>query len=342
MTTKSNDQKSLKFENYYIFTDTCFHHEGDFDYLLEIIKLSAQGKADGVKFQILLDLDDYYTEDAKRIPESFIFNEQQWKQAIDLAKELELDVFIMPLCSSAVDFTKKHKDSISAIEIHSINLNDIFFLHEIKELDIPILLSVGGRMKDEILFALTETSNPKRETYLMYGFQSFPTDYFELNLNKLKDLVQVFKLPVGYADHTSYSDDYGKSVVEIAYLNGATIFEFHLTKYKGENRVDFEAAYSVDDLLEIRERLDKISKILGKGNSLIDLNESERKYRGREKQIVTKQLIRSNEEITLNHLAYKISSERSDFKQSEIESLVGKKASRDLDKGKVLKKEDLL
>jgi sialic acid synthase SpsE len=248
----------------------------------------------------------------------------------------------MPLCSSAVNFTKKHVDLISAIEIHSINLNDIFLLREIKELNLPILLSVGGRMKNEIQFALNETSNVNRMTYLMYGFQSFPTDYYELNLNKLKDLAKMFELPVGYADHTSYSDNYGKSVIEIAYVNGATIFEFHLTKNKGESRVDFEAAYSVKDLLEIRERLDKISRILGEGSSFIDLNESEQKYRGREKQIVTKQLIQTNEVITLDQLAYKISPNQSDFKQSEIESIVGKKASRTLEKGRVLKREDLL
>lgn len=342
MTTNNSDKNNLSTNNYYIFTDTCFHHEGDFDYLLELIKLSAKGKADGVKFQILLDLDDYYTDDAKRIPESFMLTEQQWKQAIDTARKLSLDVILMPLCSASVNFTKRHIDLISSIEIHSINLNDIFLLREIKELDASILLSVGGRMKDEILFALNEISNPNRATYLMYGFQSFPTDYFELNLNKLKELSQMFKLPVGYADHTSYSDDYGKSVVDIAFSNGATIFEFHLTKNKGESRVDFEAAYSFEDLLDIRERLSKISRIIGDETSLLNLNESERKYRGREKQIVAKQLIQANEEITLEHLTYKISPEQSDFNQSEIENLVGKKASRVLDKDKVLKHEDIL
>ena len=341
MTIKDFDKNSLSFENYYIFTDTCFHHEGDFNYLLELIKLSAIGKADGVKFQILLDLDDYYTEDAKRIPESFLFNEKQWKQAIDLAKEQGLDVIVMPLCSKSITFTKKYKDLITAIEIHSINLNDIFLLHEIKNLDIPLLLSVGGRLQDEILFALNETLNSNRSYYLMYGFQSLPTDYFELNLNKLKQLARTFELPVGYADHTSYEDYYGKSVVEIAFVNGATIFEFHLTKNKGESRVDFEAAYSVEDLVEIRERLEKISRILGKESSLINLNKSERKYRGREKQIVAKQLIQANEKIALDDLTYKISSDQSDFKQSEIENLVGKRASRVINKDKVLKYEDI-
>jgi sialic acid synthase SpsE len=341
MTTNSKDKKTLLFKNYYIFTDTCFHHEGDFDYLLELIKLSAQGKADGVKFQILLDLDDYYTEDAKRIPESFIFTEQQWKQAIGMAKKLNLNVILMPLCNSAVNFAKKHVDLISAIEIHSINLNDIFLLREIKGLKVPILLSVGGRMKDEILFALKEIHNPDRITYLMYGFQSFPTDYFELNLNKLKELAQMFKLPIGYADHTSYSDDYGKSVVDIAFVNGAKIFEFHITKHKGKSRVDFEAAYSFKDLLDIRERLKKISRILGDESSLLKLSESERKYRGREKQIVVRKLIQENEIITLDHLTYKIAPEESDFKQSEIENLVGKSASRVLDKDKVLKYKDV-
>ena len=96
-----------------------------------------------------------------------------------------------------------------------------------------MILGVGGRTIEDIDFALKEMSNLnpdiKSRIILMYGFQSFPTDYEKLNLSKLSNLKEEYNCVLGYADHTSFSEiKIGNEIVKYAYLVGARLIEKHI------------------------------------------------------------------------------------------------------------------
>ena len=43
----------------YFYIETAFHHEGDLNYLKELIYNAKLINADGVKFQVLTNIDDF-------------------------------------------------------------------------------------------------------------------------------------------------------------------------------------------------------------------------------------------------------------------------------------------
>ena len=49
-------------KDFYIYAETAFIHEGNIDYLMKLIDAAEQAKCDGIKFQILLDIDNAYSE----------------------------------------------------------------------------------------------------------------------------------------------------------------------------------------------------------------------------------------------------------------------------------------
>ena len=68
-------------------------------------------------------------------------------------------------------------------------------------------LSRGLSTIDEIAYAVDFLrSKGKNEIVLMYGFQTYPTNYADINLSKMLKIRDIFNLPVGYADHTAFDD----------------------------------------------------------------------------------------------------------------------------------------
>ena len=92
----------------------------------------------------------------------------------------------------------------------------------------------------------------------MVGFQSFPTNFKDINIEKLmflKDYTQMLK--IGYADHTIYNDD---NMVEnniFAYNLGARIFEKHIAIDEGEERIDYISAIGKDKFLKLVSSIKK-------------------------------------------------------------------------------------
>jgi sialic acid synthase SpsE len=121
---------------------------------------------------------------------------------------------------------------------------------------------------------------------------------------------------------------------------GARIFEKHLTLKKGEKRIDYEAAVGYNDILGLREKLDKLIRVLGEG-SRFSLNDAEIEYKNREKQLMYSKDIKAGEEITYGCLSFKICSEKSDVEQRDINKIVGCKATKDLEKDKVVEFGDI-
>lgn len=329
-------------KGFYIYAETSFIHEGVQDYLIRLIDGAKKAQCDGIKFQILIDKDDSYninTEIYHKL-DNWCFDRKTWLDIVKYAKNMDLDVIVLPLDLQAIQFCKTNIRYVDCIEVHSVCFNDNFMLKELAEMtDVPIILGIGGRTLDEICYALDILAYTKN-LVLMYGFQSFPTEIESINLSKIRKYKEFYDLPIGYADHTGFNDEYGDNLVEYSYLMGARIFEKHITLTKGEKRVDYEAAVGYRDILTLREKLDKLRRVLGEG-SRFSLNNAEIEYKNREKQLVYSKEIKVGEEITYSCLGFKICSEKSDFEQKDIDKIVGCEATKDLEKDKVVRFVDI-
>jgi len=292
--------------SYFLYSETAFHHEGDLNYLLDLVKLTKQNQYHGIKFQVIGDLSTYMAENHSQFKylNKMVFKLDDWKTVIDYAKTLELKVVFMPLDIMAMDWALDHLNLIDYFDIHSVSFYDRPLWEKIKQSQRPIILGIGGRTLSEIEDALKYFDQQLQ--ILMHGFQSFPTVLTDARLLRISALKETFNhLTVGYADHSSYDSDDAVKALEYAYLLGARVFEKHITLSEGVNRTDFSAAVGSDKMLQIREQLLRL-EIIYKDSDVFELRTDEIKYRERQKKLVALHNIAKGESISPTNTILKV------------------------------------
>ena len=214
---KINNFISSEITDYFLYCDTAFTHEGDFEYLKNQIDCAVRAEVDGVKFQILLDYKDSYTPNTKLYETGprVCFTKEEWLEIFKYAKSQGLEIITLPVDLEAMNFVKQNFKYVDAIELHAILLNEVPFIRKLENMNLPVILGVGGKTSKEITFVLNELKkinyDLEKKIILMYGFQTYPTNLNTLNLSKLESLKKQYNLTIGYADHTSF-DKYQESL----------------------------------------------------------------------------------------------------------------------------------
>lgn len=322
--------------DYDIIAETAFTHEGDLNYLYRQIEAAKEGHCDYIKFQILIDPENYYSKDAVDLKQirSLVFSESDWSEAVAYAKSIGLRILALPLTPISAGFCKELGNLIEAFEIHSVCFLENELISVLSNLETQIFLGVGGRYAHEVEDVIGKLIKATK-IVLMHGFQSFPTTVEDVNLKKIGCMSKLFPVLNGYADHTGFSETY-QYLINYAYILGARYFEKHLILEKGSKRIDYEAAISKDEFFQIRQDLDQLILQLGDGNGF-KLNDKELEYRNRNKKIVTIDYINKGETFTFKNIGLRISPETSDFEQNEIKKLYGRIATTSIAEGTCLR-----
>ena len=167
----------------------------------------------------------------------------------------------------------------------------------LKNASVPIMLSIGGRSKEEIS-DLVEYFDGLIEV-LMVGFQAFPSKIQDVKLEKISILGNMFKdLSIGYADHSSYADDQRFLSNYCARMLGATHFEKHLTLALDKSRVDHNSAMPSDELAMLIQHMKSVDEVLGNRDDRFQLSKSEQKYRERQLKVVVTKNVNEGECLT--------------------------------------------
>lgn len=324
----------------YIIAETAYNHEGDIKYLSQMIEEIASLRLNAVKFHLLLNIDRYMN---KKHPlyqkvKQWIFTENQWNDIIAHANKKNLD--IVALCDDveSITYLVKRKKKIAALELHATSLNDHFMLTEAATFNGRIILGIGGSSLNDISYAVDFLrAHGKDDILLMYGFQSYPTDYNDINLAKMQAIQDVFHLPVGYADHTGYNDPNNVLMSVAAALMGFPILEKHYTPDPGKERIDYHAAVGKKQMTTIRDLMKIVMQVHGSGQ--ITLSEPEKTYGNvgpMKKAIVARRDIKKGEKLSLENLWFKRTAEESTIQQKQFLQLLGSKAKRDIKKDEVI------
>lgn len=323
----------------YIIGETAFHHEGDIAFLKELIRNAQNNGVDAIKFHLLIDLDDYMigTHEALEILRPWCLNAVQWDEVLAACGELD----IVLLCNDvkSVEFALSKGESIKAIEIHATGINDVFLLEAASKFPNTVILGSGGSTLDEIDFAIQYLRKQgKQDVFLMHGFQSYPTDFKDIKLDRMNKLKNLFGLPVGYADHTDPADPNNAFISCLGIANGHNVIEKHFTHAFGEKRIDAQSAVSLEQLQNIRKLAQITWESVGASNSL-ELSEAELKYGNTgpmKKAIVARETIQEDELITLDKIAFKRTNESSSLKQLELSKLLNNKAKTVIQKDEII------
>ena len=129
----------------------------------------------------------------------------------------------------------------------------------------PILLSTGLSNLSEITNTINfiRKSNPaykkKNMIAIMQCTSMYPTDDTDVNLNVIDQFKKSFDLQIGYSHHA-----FGDLALQIAYIKGANILEFHFTdNRKGKIFRDHLISLTKDEVINLSLKFKKIKNLLG-------------------------------------------------------------------------------
>ena len=324
----------------YIIGETAYNHEGDIKYLYRMIDDIAELKLNSVKFHLLLKAESYMQKKHPLVKtlKQWMFTKQEWTEILNYSKEKKIDIIALCDDVESLQFINTEFPNIFAIELHATSLNDYFLLEEASKYKGTVILGIGGSTLDEIQYALDFlNSHNKKNILLMYGFQNYPTNYLDINLSKMNKIKNLFNLPIGYADHTSYNDPNNEIISSMAAMLGYDILEKHYTPDFGVERIDFHAAVGKSQMLKIKELMDLALTVHGNGS--LKMSEAELNYGNTgpmKKAIVAKENIKKGEKLNLNNLWFKRTEESSPLKQNVFSQLLGLTAKKNIKEDEII------
>ena len=324
----------------YIIAETAYNHEGDLGYLTQMTDEIARLKLDAVKYHLLLNLDSYMKKTHPLYPtlKQWMFTEQQWDEILEHASSKGLDIIALCDDVESIQYLRRKKKKIHAIELHATSLNDYFMLTEAARFDGKIILGIGGSSINDIAYAVEFLAKQsKHDLLLMYGFQSYPTNYTDINLSKMQRIHDLFHLPVGYADHTAFDDPNNELISVAAAFMGFPVLEKHFTLEHGKERIDYHAAVGASHMKHIKDLMGVALQVHGTGT--VALSEPEKAYGNigpMKKAIVARHPIKKGEPLTLENLWFKRTPEESTIQQKQFLQLLGCTAKTDINKDDII------
>jgi sialic acid synthase SpsE len=225
------------------------------------------------------------------------------------------------------------------IEIHSTCLNDIHLLKCIKNnisKNQNIVLGVGGSTLYEVENAVNILQS--ENIVLMFGFQNYPTKYSNINLRKVKRIMQLFpEFKFGFADHTAWDEKENILITLIQAAIGMNYVEKHVTLQFGEKRCDWEAAIKIEMLNDLADKLRILEDLTGDGK--LELNSGEKKYSTfgpmKKAPFVSKD-VTEDDLLAIDNLIFKRTDRESDLSQIGALEKIGSKFRTKLEANTIL------
>jgi sialic acid synthase SpsE len=310
--------------------------EGNPELAMQLLRAAAATGANAAKYQLVY-ADELCTPDYKfykqsaslEMDDEFWFKLKQY--SISLNIELIFDIFGEKSLNVAENL-KSETVMMHATDITNIPLLKLINKGQIKR----VILGAGGAHLNEIENALDVLK--EKNICIMLGFQGYPTpdEHNQISrINYLKEwLIHRYdNVSVGFSDHSLPESSLITSLAAMALGAGATSFEKHLTISKIMEYEDYESAIGPDEFYNYVRDLKMCYEAYGevKGFEDFGMYESEIGYRKFiRRHAVTSEAIVEGTEISAKHFVFKRSSLVNPI--TDIKSLIGKKALRNLDK----------
>ena len=313
----------------YIIVEIASAHEGNVNLAIEITNYAIASKADAVKFQMfkserLLSKNNPFFKKFQEIEFSF----KDWNKIIRSIDNKKISLIAEAYDEESLLFAK-NLNVFNSYKIPASCLNDRNMLNKLKEINKPIILSVGGVEFREIKYAYKQLSNHSSDIILMCGFQNFPTKIKDVKLNKIIKLKKYFKSIMGFADHTDAEQkNLAFGIPLMAYSLGASVIEKHITKNREKKGNDYYSSLNPNEFSEFVTFLKTCQKAFGNSKEW-QLSKAEIKYKKfTSKFAVASKDIKKGEKITKNNVIFKRTNQIG-ISQNDFALFTGKKISKD-------------
>jgi N,N'-diacetyllegionaminate synthase len=211
-----------------IIAEVASAHRGDSDKLIQIIKSFQEIKEiDFFKFQIY-DSKDLGQEDTDTFKtfQALEFDIKTWKKCLSHSKK---DYIVEVFDEKHIQICEENLNC-AGYKIHTTNIDELSFITKASKTGKQIFLSTSGLSDEEIkqrVNIILKNTN-RKDLFLVTGHQSYPTNYENLNIGKVRYLKEKFDLPVIFADHSSSETNWSIESPILAIGAGALGIEKHI------------------------------------------------------------------------------------------------------------------
>jgi N,N'-diacetyllegionaminate synthase len=344
---------TFKEKKIYIIAEIGVNHNGNISLAKRMMNQAKKAGADAVKFQNFT-ASSLTTKNAKKAPYQ-INNTKNMQSQHQMLKNLELrlsdyfvlkkhaqkikvDFFTSIFDESSIDFLKK-KLKQKVLKIPSGELNNTLITEKLNIKDYNIILSTGMANMAEIAGSLNSIfkkeiykiknnnimildkkflNKIKKKITLFHCVTDYPVENRFANLSCIQTLSKVFKIPVGYSDHTQ-----GIIAPVIAVSLGAKMIEKHFTLDKNMVGPDHKASLEPYEFSQMVRNIRNYEIMIG--NGVKKLEECEKKNVAiARKSIIAKNYIKKGEKFTLMNLTTKRPG--NGLSPNKIKKIIGKKS----------------
>jgi pseudaminic acid synthase len=322
----------------YIIAEMSANHNHSLDEALRIVHLAKESGADAIKLQTYTP--ETITIDCRN--EHFLIKDTIWegKNLFDLygeaftpwdwhsrlfneARSLGLDCFSTPFDPTSVDFLEELNPP--AYKVASFELVDIPLIRKVASVGKPMIMSTGMATHEEISDAVDAArSGGATEIALLKCNSGYPAPPGEMNLATIPALAREFDVPVGLSDHTM---DIEVPIAAVAL--GACILEKHFTSSRSVPGPD--SKFSLEPA-EFKRTVDAI-RVAEQAVGMASFGPTEREQSSKifRKSLFVVENIRAGEAFT--SINVRPIRPGAGLPPKHYEEVLGKKATRDLERG---------
>ena len=324
----------------FIIAEIGNNHEGSFDIAKKTIIEAAKTGVDAVKFQTFIP--EHYVSciDQSKLNKlrNFQLSYNQFRELSKLTKKKGLIFFSTPFDLKSAKFLNKIQ---SIFKISSGDNNFYQLIETVASFEKSMIVSTGAanidmvrKVYNKILKVWSSKKKNNQNLALLHCVSSYPVPNEQANLASIVHLKKLFPdVVVGYSDHTI-----GITAAVLSVIAGARIVEKHFTLDK--NYSDFRDHQLSADPEEMRLMVNKIreaEKMLGKEEKKPQLCEKDAHVASR-RSVAANCDLKMGTKLSSIHLTWVRPG--NGFPPGEEKKILGKKLSRNLKMGEIIKKSD--
>jgi len=338
----------------YFIADIAANHNGDLGKAKELIYLAKEAGADAAKFQHFKAKTIVSDRGFKSLG-SQLSHQKNWKKSVvevyqDAEVPLSWTEALSKTCQAAgIDFftSPYDMDDIDFIDLfvpaYKVGSGDITFhsiIMKMAKKGKPMLMATGASTLVEVEAAVARISSVNPSIAVMQCNTNYTAEFENfkhINLNVLKTYAQVFpNVVLGLSDHT-----FGHATVLGAIALGAKVIEKHFTDNNAQEGPDHKFSMNPVTWRDMMDRARELELAMGDGIKRIEANE-------KESSIVQRRCLRVNKSLnkgdilSAEYLEALRPAPQGAILPYQLDNIIGKKLTKDLEMGEELTWEDLV
>jgi pseudaminic acid synthase len=323
----------------YVIAEISANHNQDIGEAKELIGIAKNCGADAVKLQtytpdtLTIDCDNEWFQigkgtlwEGKNLYQLYdeAYTPWEWHEELFAhAKEVGITLFSSPFDESAIEFLEGL--DAPAYKIASFEMVHHPLIRKVAETGKPLIMSTGMGSLDEIAQAVEVFRGAGGDALaLLKCTSAYPAPAEEVNLRRIPHMAEAFGVPVGLSDHTM-----GGTVPAAAVALGACIIEKHFTRSREAPGPDSAFSLEPDEFKAMIDAVRIAEAAVGSVNySLTEKEVASRVFR--RSLFVVEDIVRgavfTAENVCIIRPGHGLA-------PKHIDKVLGKSASRDIDRG---------